>query len=123
MGERVVGLIPVSIYPININSCYRILRVRVAGILRHISTYIIVTNFINTMIKSMITRGRMAGLLRPIFTSNIVTTMMNSTIAILRVDGLKRSISTSYIIHRHFKTFIIRNTTAITMAGGRIAGL
>ena len=75
------------------------------------------------MLKSTIERGRVAVILRPIFTSTIVNTMTNYDIARGRVDGIKRPMYISYINHRHFNNFIIKNTIAMKMLGGIVDGL
>ena len=92
------------------------------SVLRPISTSPIKINAYSYMF-----RGRDDGILIPLSTSTIVTTsiitMINSMVAIIRVNGLKRPISTSFITRIYSKIFIIINTIIITMVEGIMAGL
>ena len=76
VGGRLSVLIPISTSPFNINSCSAIKRGKVVGLLRPIFSYTIVTKMIN----SIMARVKVASLLRPISTSTIITTMINSKI-------------------------------------------
>ena len=93
----VVGMRPIFTSPVKINSWSTILRVIVSGILINMTTSTIVTT--------------------------LITTIINYTILKLRVDGLKRPISTSSITRSYSKTFIFRNIILIKMLGGRLSDL
>ena len=127
-GVVVAGRRPISKSPFNINSCYPIARVRVAGILWRISTSINIFSAIRrgivsghtwpTSMTSAITWGRLAGLLRP-----MLKTFTTSTITWVTVAVLKRPMSTTFLPQRHFKniffgTFVV----AVTTKGRRMAG-
>ena len=96
-GNIVAGLRHTYTSTVSINSCSTISIGRVSDILRPIYAYTTVTTPINNIIKYIIKRGR--------------------------VSGILIHISASYINHRHSKNFIIRNTIAIIMTGERMYGL
>ena len=110
MVGRVAGMRPISTSPFNINSCYTISRGRVAGILRPRFKYTDIT----TMISYDITRGRVAGIK--------IHMPMTIAITIWIVDGIKIPMSMYFITQRHFKNFF-GNFIFRTTVGGIMSGL
>ena len=81
------------------------------------------TSTLNINSFSTIEIGRVASLFWPRSTFTNITTIITYTIKRERLDGLKISMSTSFITWRHFKTFFFRSFITVDFVGGRMAGI
>ena len=129
MGLIVSGMIHVSTYTFNINSCSLINRGRVAGLLWPRSTSI--------NISSTVTRGRVSGKNWPTSTTSTVTwvrvagllipmstTFMNYLVTWGRVAGINRPMPINFLSQVHSNTFFFVNSgIVVTTAVGRMDGL